>query len=227
MCVDCRRSRFPIFPTIMTHWSRRLAERSNTTCTFSLSLSLSGAVTLLALGNGAPDVFPSVASVGGGNPRTGFDAILSVESFVSALVVGFVAIYAAPFAVSPAPCGSGILLRGRSLLEQWMARYGRVYKDADEKEQRSKIFQENVRYIESSNSVMNKAYKLAVNEFADLINQEFTSTRNRFKAHECSPSTSAFRYENVTAVPSSMDWRKKGAVTPVKDQGQCGCCWAF
>nr|KAJ0211418.1 hypothetical protein LSAT_V11C400218560 [Lactuca sativa] len=114
------------------------------------------------------------------------------------------------------------LLRGRSLLEQWMARYGRVYKDADEKEQRSQIFQENVRYIESSNSVMNKAYKLAVNEFADLINQEFTSTRNRFKAHECSPSTSAFRYENVTAVPSSMDWRKKGAVTPVKDQGQCG-----
>ncbi|GJZ74144.1 senescence-specific cysteine protease SAG39-like protein [Tanacetum coccineum] len=111
--------------------------------------------------------------------------------------------------------------------EQWMARYGRVYKDIYEKEQRSKIFQENVQYIQSFNNAMNKGYKLAVNEFADLTNEEFRTTRNRFLAHECSPSTSAFRYENVTAVPSSMDWRTKGAVTPIKDQGQCGCCWAF
>jgi len=103
-----------------------------------------------------------------------------------------------------------------------MARYRRVYKDADEKEQRSKVFQENVQYIDSFNNGMNKGYRLAVNEFADLTNEEFRSTRNRFMAHECSPSTSTFRYENLTAVPSSMDWRKKGAVTPVKDQGQCG-----
>lgn len=69
-----------------------------------LNLSPSmGAVTLLALGNGAPDVFASVAAVRGGQPRTGFGAILSAGTFVSALVVGFVAIYAAPFSVEPAP----------------------------------------------------------------------------------------------------------------------------
>ncbi|XP_047327995.1 cation/calcium exchanger 5 [Impatiens glandulifera] len=62
-----------------------------------------GAVTLLALGNGAPDVFSSVAAVRGGQPRTGFSAILSAGTFVSAFVVGFVAIYAAPFSLDPAP----------------------------------------------------------------------------------------------------------------------------
>lgn len=61
-----------------------------------------GAVTLLALGNGAPDVFASVAAVRGGHARTGFGAILSAGTFVSAFVVGFVAIYAAPFSVNPA-----------------------------------------------------------------------------------------------------------------------------
>ncbi|KAJ6359818.1 hypothetical protein OIU77_003927 [Salix suchowensis] len=61
-----------------------------------------GGVTLLALGNGAPDVFASLAAVRSGQYRTGFGAILSAGTFVSAFVVGFVAIYAAPFNVDPA-----------------------------------------------------------------------------------------------------------------------------
>jgi C1A family cysteine protease len=32
----------------------------------------------------------------------------------------------------------------------------------------------------------------------------------------------SFKYENVTVVPATMDWRKKGVITPIKDQGQCG-----
>lgn len=62
-----------------------------------------GGVTLLALGNGAPDVFASIAAVGGDNARIGLGAILSAGTFVSALVVGFVALTAAPFAVKPSP----------------------------------------------------------------------------------------------------------------------------
>ncbi|CAN1229432.1 Senescence-specific cysteine protease SAG39 [Linum perenne] len=101
-----------------------------------------------------------------------------------------------------------------------MTRYGRSYNTPTEKETRFRIFKDNVAFIDSFNAAGDKSYKLGVNQFADLTNDEFKSSRNGFK-------DGPFRYENVSAVPTTMDWRKKGAVTPIKDQGQCGSCWAF
>ncbi|XP_020236366.1 senescence-specific cysteine protease SAG39 [Cajanus cajan] len=113
--------------------------------------------------------------------------------------------------------------------EQWMARYGKVYKNSQEKEKRFRIFKDNVNYIETFNNAANKPYKLGVNQFADLTNEEFRAPRNGFKSHMSSSitRTTPFKYENVSAVPTTVDWRQKGAVTPIKDQGSCGCCWAF
>ncbi|WCJ32857.1 Cysteine proteinases superfamily protein [Euphorbia peplus] len=115
----------------------------------------------------------------------------------------------------------------QAMHEQWMTRYGRVYKDSNEKEMRFDIFKQNVQFIESFNKAQAKSYKLGINQFADLTNEEFKTSRNGFKGHMCSEQEGPFRYQNITAVPTSMDWRKKGAVTPIKDQGQCGSCWAF
>ncbi|XP_073016995.1 senescence-specific cysteine protease SAG39-like [Primulina eburnea] len=113
--------------------------------------------------------------------------------------------------------------------ERWMAQYGRVYRDDSEKAERFKIFEKNVEYIESFNEAGVRSYKLGINKFVDLTNEEFQAARNGYKrgSHPILPKVSSFKYANVTAVPPSVDWRKRGAVTGIKDQGQCGCCWAF
>jgi KDEL-tailed cysteine endopeptidase len=106
--------------------------------------------------------------------------------------------------------------------EQWMKQHGKVYKDLHERQKRFGIFKENVNYIETSNNAGNKTYQLGINHFADLANHEFVASRNKFNGYLHSSSTTTFKYENVTDVPSAVDWRQEGAVTPIKDQGKCG-----
>ncbi|KAG2683935.1 hypothetical protein I3843_10G056200 [Carya illinoinensis] len=116
--------------------------------------------------------------------------------------------------------------------EQWMAKHGRTYKDNEEKQKRLQIFKDNFDFVNKVNNEGNRTYKLSVNKFADLTNEEFRATRTGYKLSTepkstTAETTSSFKYASVTKVPSSMDWRKKGAVTSVKDQGECQCCWAF
>ncbi|RWR96354.1 senescence-specific cysteine protease SAG39-like protein [Cinnamomum micranthum f. kanehirae] len=94
--------------------------------------------------------------------------------------------------------------------EQWMELHGRVYKDAMEKEQRFKIFKDNVEFIESFNNAGDRSYKLSVNEFADQTNEEFRAIRHGYKPSKTRlPSNEvSFMYENISAVAPR-------------------CCWAF
>ncbi|CAK9865826.1 unnamed protein product [Sphagnum jensenii] len=123
------------------------------------------------------------------------------------------------------------------LFEKWQQQHGK--KDyggvVTEKERRFLIFKENLQYVDAHGK-KNSTYWLGLNKFADLSNQEFrakyTGTkidRNRRlkKNHQKEQrKSSGFRYADVEA-PDSIDWREKGAVAAVKDQGSCGSCWAF
>ncbi|MFS8015789.1 putative ananain protein [Helianthus anomalus] len=101
--------------------------------------------------------------------------------------------------------------------------YGHAYKDHKQQESQFTIFKNNVAYIEKFNS-NNKAYKLCFNKIANQTNEELKATRNRLRVPSTRTTAQAtpFRHEDVTKIPSSLNWRKKGAVTPVTSQGQSG-----
>ncbi|KAF8097718.1 hypothetical protein N665_0283s0022 [Sinapis alba] len=118
---------------------------------------------------------------------------------------------------------------------QWMARFHRAYSDESQKTNRFEIFKKNLELVERHNMNTNMTYKLDVNQFSDLTDEEFRArymglvvpegmTRDPTSA---SDNKMSFRYENVSDTGESMDWRQEGAVTSVKNQGQCGGCWAF
>ncbi|KAJ8761459.1 hypothetical protein K2173_001592 [Erythroxylum novogranatense] len=114
------------------------------------------------------------------------------------------------------------------IFELWKEKYGKVYNHAQEAERRLGNFRTNLKYIleKNANRRFSSGHRVGLNKFADLSNEEF---KQRFLSKVKIPvnkrgvlrTERQRRMENCEA-PSSLDWRMKGAVTGVKDQGSCG-----
>jgi len=121
--------------------------------------------------------------------------------------------------------------------ETWKTKHSKEYSGVTEEKFRFKIYMENKAKIARHNQAAHageKSYFLKMNHYGDLLHHEFRRAMNGYdyaakkmlRAQADTDRVTWIAPEHVE-LPAEVDWRTKGAVTEVKNQGACGSCWAF
>jgi cathepsin L len=114
-----------------------------------------------------------------------------------------------------------ISIQDQALFQSWVKTQNKVYQSPEETNYRLSVFAKNAEFVRNWDALA-RGFSVGLNVFADLTNEEFRAAFNGMNISKVpGPNTLKAR------VPASVDWRTKGVVTPIKNQGQCGSCWSF
>ncbi|KAI4898326.1 hypothetical protein NFI96_023821 [Prochilodus magdalenae] len=117
--------------------------------------------------------------------------------------------------------------------DAWKVEFGKSYGSEEEESQRKMIWLNNLKLVLEHNLLADqgiKSYRLGMNHFADMDNQEYQEMLKGclgfFNESEIQNATFLEPVRGA-ALPMTVNWKTRGYVTEVKDQSHCGSCWAF